>query len=510
MTDVDVAGDGAGFAPPTIQREQASSTATTAPADTEAGHGSARRLSGNLGVIAIVFMVLAFNAPATVAAGFVPLVIGYGNQLGAPSTFVLTGVILMLFAVGMVAMSRFMHSPGAFYSYIVSGLGRIPGLGGAFTAILTYVAFGITMTIYGGTVTESMVHDTFGGPDIRWWVWALLLAALACTMALFHIELSAKVLGVALTLEIGVVAAWALRIFFTGGAHGIPVKVFTPHAFTSGSLSIGLLFGVLCVTGFETVAVFRDETKDPQRTIPRATYASVIIMCGLYAIVAWAYIAGFGVHSAVAKAQADPAGSFTASVHSYLGTFAFDLVSVLLVTSSFASLNSLNNIGARYLYSLGRDHVLPKRLGFVHRKHGSPSVAVLAFAAICVLGTLIPTWVGANPLTTYADTSGIGALCLLILMTWTSVGVLSFFRRRNDHTANIWQSVIAPALAIFGLGGVTVLAIIHLPVLIGGSRAASNAVIAVIAAIILIGCVLAGYYKARRPDVYRRIGSQDL
>ena len=480
-------------------------------ADAESAAGeSARKLSGNLGVVSLIFMVLAFNAPATVAAGFVPLVIGYGNRLGSPLTFIVTGVILMLFSVGMIAMARCMRSPGAFYSYIVAGLGKITGLGGAFAAILTYAAFGITMTIYGGTVFQPMVHDTFNGPNVPWWVWSLILAALACGMALMHIEFSAKVLGVALTLEVAIVAVWALRVFSTGGAHGIPLNVFTPHSFFSGSVALGLLFGVLCVTGFETVQVFRDETKDPQRTVPRATYISVLIMCGMYAAVAWAYIAGFGEKTAVSHAVADPAGSFTSSVHSYAGTFASDLVSVLLVTSSFAALNALNNIGSRYLYTLGRDGVLPRKLGWVHPRHGSPSRAVLIFASVCFLGALVPTWAGMNPLTTYADTSGIGALCLLFLMALTSVGVVAYFRRHSGHTANLWQSVIAPVLAAIALWTVTVLAVIHMPDLIGGSRFASNLVLSIIAFVILSGCALAAYYRVRKPVVYRKIGSQDL
>ena len=74
------------------------------------GGAETQHLKGRLGVIAIVFTVLAFNAPLGVAAGFVPIVIGAGNREGAPSTFVGVALILLIFSVGLLAMSRYMTS----------------------------------------------------------------------------------------------------------------------------------------------------------------------------------------------------------------------------------------------------------------------------------------------------------------------------------------------------------------------------------------------------------------
>jgi amino acid transporter len=128
-------------------------------------------------------------------------------------------------------MSRFMHSPGAFYSYIVAGLGRIPGLSGAFTAIGAYTAFIVCSFAYGGLLANHLVEPP---------------------------------------------------CLYPRRAEGVSARPFTLHAFTSGSLSVGLLFGALCITRFEAVAVFREETRDPVKTVPRATYTAVIFMCGLY------------------------------------------------------------------------------------------------------------------------------------------------------------------------------------------------------------------------------------
>src|SRR3546814_14720376 len=47
---------------------------------------------------------------------------------------------------------------------------------------------------------------------------------------------------------------------------------FDPHVAMAGSVATGLIFAVSCFCGFEATAIFRDEVRDPEKTIPRATY----------------------------------------------------------------------------------------------------------------------------------------------------------------------------------------------------------------------------------------------
>ena len=49
-------------------------------------------------------------------------------------------------------------------------------------------------------------------------------------------------------------------------------RVLHPGNFFSGAPGIALIFALAGYIGFEATAVFRDEARDPARTIPRATY----------------------------------------------------------------------------------------------------------------------------------------------------------------------------------------------------------------------------------------------
>ena len=73
-----------------------------------------------------------------------------------------------------------------------------------------------------------------------------------------------------------------------------------------------ILFAILSFIGFEATAVFRDEAKDPDRTIPRATYIALGSIGAFYAVSSWLLISANGESTVVAAAEAD-AGTLLAT-----------------------------------------------------------------------------------------------------------------------------------------------------------------------------------------------------
>ena len=92
-------------------------------------------LRQTLGSPSIVFMVLAAAAPLTAAAGVLPLSFLFSDNFAAPVYFVVATVLMLLFAVGYTALSKYVPNAGAFYAYIAAGLGRIPGNAAAMLAV---------------------------------------------------------------------------------------------------------------------------------------------------------------------------------------------------------------------------------------------------------------------------------------------------------------------------------------------------------------------------------------
>ncbi len=457
-----------------------------------------RTLSGRLGAGSIVFMVVAAAAPLTVIAGAVPLGIGAGNGAAFPAMFVLCAVVLLFFAVGFCAMSPHVPDAGAFFTYIRHGLGRPLGLGAAFLALATYAAVQAAVYGYVGAALDELVAG-FGGPSLPWWAWTGILMAVVAVLGYRHIELSSRVLGVLLVAEIAIVLVLDTVVTVRGGAQGLSTAFLSPAQITSGAVGIAVMFAVASFIGFEATAVFRDEARDPQRTIPRATYLALAIVGIFYAISTWAVVSAWGDDAAVAEAAANPGTMLLTTVQNWLGPVAGHVVSVLLVTSIFAAILSFHNVAARYWYALGGHRAMPARLATTHPRHGSPHAASLAQTALSFLIIAICVLAGLDPVAqVFAWAAGTATLGVLVLLVLTCLAVIVFFAR-SGLDRRLWHTRIAPALGFLGLAVCLVLTIANFPTLIGGSGALALGIGGLLAVVTAVGVVLALVRRERAP-----------
>src|SRR3546814_1495722 len=87
----------------------------------------------------------------------------------------------------------------------------------------------------------------------------------------------------------------------------------------AGSVATGLIFAVSCFSGVEATAIFRDEVRDPEKTIPRATYLAIAMLTIFYTVGSWAFIQALGEADAVRTIAAHPSTAFFDMVARYLG-----------------------------------------------------------------------------------------------------------------------------------------------------------------------------------------------
>jgi amino acid transporter len=122
-------------------------------------------LMGNLGLFHLFFTVMAWNAPLVIVFAAIPIVVGYGNGIGAAGAFIVAGVTIGLFALGFTRMTKILPTPGAFYAYITAGLGKKLGLGSGLLTLVGYFAAYSGTIAFGGVVSNQLFHDTLGLPD---------------------------------------------------------------------------------------------------------------------------------------------------------------------------------------------------------------------------------------------------------------------------------------------------------------------------------------------------------
>ncbi len=209
--------------------------------------------------------------------------------------------------------------------------------------------------------------------------------------------------------------------------------------------------------------------RDPKRTIPRATYLSVLLIAGFYTFSLWCLVIRAGAHGLVGylRALADPTRFLFALTDRYVERWLAAIVSVLFVTSVFAALLAFHNAASRYFYALAREGLLPQRLGYTHVRHASSHVGSTAQTAIgTVLVALFAASGADSVLTLFSWLTNVGTLGVIALMALASLAVPAFFARSGGP---LFSTRIAPLVAAAALLVVLVMAIAHFDVLTGSS-----------------------------------------
>lgn len=167
-------------------------TEPVAPILPDATTSDHKRLKpGALGMWGVVFTVLATAAPITAMTGNVPIAIGSGSGVGTPATFIFATAVLVIFTIGYSAMARHITATGAFYGFITRGLGRVAGLASGLIATLAYIVFESSLIGIFASFFKVDV-ETFHGPHLNWFVYAVIGIAVIALLGYFDIALSGR------------------------------------------------------------------------------------------------------------------------------------------------------------------------------------------------------------------------------------------------------------------------------------------------------------------------------
>lgn len=447
-------------------------------------------LSGGLGVTTVIVMVIAAAAPLTTVGAVAPNAFIAGNGAAYPIMYVIAALLLFLFAVGFNAMNRYVTEAGAFYSYVTLGLGRGAGVSAAYLALLTYTCVQMAVYAFMAGILQDYVIQ-LGGPDLPWWLWMVGIVLVVTFFGYRNIDFSGKLLLVLVALEILICLALVIAIVVEGGGpEGLSTATVTPSAWFQGAPALGLMFAVSGFLGVEGAAIYRDEVRDPERTISRATYGALLVIGFFYAVVAWGLVSAWGDSSIVEKATQDPGGLLAETFGIYLGPLSQEIVQILLLTSFFACVLSFHNVINRYTFTLGNAGLMPAILGKAHPKYHSPYIAALLQSATVLILLAVFVIMGLGPFSQiFTWMIGTSTLGFLLLMLMTCVAVLAFFK---DDTRGLspWQTRWIPLLGVIGLAVATLATVVNLPILVG-TWGMSAAVIVPIVLILVGGPIFA-------------------
>ncbi|QKS01179.1 APC family permease [Sphingomonas sp. CL5.1] len=459
---------------------------------------------GMLGTGDIIFMILACAAPMGVLAGLIPLALAFGNGAGTPGTLLGVCVVMLLFAVGYVRMIPHVRNAGAFYAYIAASLNKEAGIAAAYVAVVAYIC-AATSTLGALSFFAADFTQHMAGIGVRWEIWAAVAIALVAYLGYRKITMAAKLLTVALLLEVGVILVLDILIIAGKGWSGLDFRSFSPSTILAPGLGISVIYAINGCVGFEATAIYQEEARDREVTIPRATFGAILILGSFYVFSSWCLVLSITPHDVKAVAAADPGRLVTGVAERYLGAVGRDVLNLLTITSLFAAaLGFFNNI-TRYIYALARDGLIPASLGKVHPVHGSPYVACHALTIVFAVIVGLFALAGLDPLLNLATSlSSMGAVGLMILLTTTSFAVPIFFGRRGE--VSLGKSA-APLLGGLLLAVSTYLSLENYSTLTGVKIALVNNLPFLFLFLAIFGYSHGIFLRTFRPDIYHQIGS---
>ena len=489
-----------------------------------AGRTDVHKLHGGaIGLLGVLLLTVTGAAPITAMLLNVPIVVGNGNGFGAPAAFVFATIVLMIFSAGYAAMARKVSAVGGFYSFISHGLGRELGMAMGLGSIVAYAVFEASLT--GGFAYFACNKLASWGITVAWPIPALVMVAGIAALTFFDVKISAAILGVALVGEVVCLTIFDVGVFShaSGGAVVDPVALNPLLALqgfpapggnlTAGVASIGLFFAFWSWVGFEMAPNYAEESRDPKRIIPLSLYISVTALGIFYILTSWAAVSGYPTPAAaIAAGQSDAANFFFKPASRFVGPWLTEVMSYLILTSSFACGMAFHNTAARYLYSLGRERVLPAALGRTHHAHKAPYVASFTQSAIAVvIIVLFAIFLGTDDPSTQANAGLYGLMALLgttlilVAQAVVSLAIIVYFRREHPEDHHWLKTLIAPAIAFLAQLTVIGLLVSNLDFLSGGYTLAKW-IPGMAAAVMLLGIAIAFYLKRSAPEKYESIG----
>ncbi|MEO8296974.1 MAG: APC family permease [Burkholderiales bacterium] len=462
---------------------------------------------GTLSAGFITLLVVSAASPLSVVAGGFPLGIMLGNGAGTPALVVLALGLLLLFAAGYTAMATCVTSAGGFYAMIARGLGGRSGGVAAMVALVGYLT--IQFALYGmlGAVMAESLQTQFG-LAVPWWVCAFATMFSVAYFGYRQIDFSARVLAGFVVAEYAVMLTLDLMILWSGGAHGINLDSFSPKVVTSGNPFIGLLFCFAAFIGFEATTIYSEEAKNPKRSIPIATFSALLLVGVFYSFSLWCLVLGVGSGDVVSviSALSEPTQLLYGVSDRFVGPYLTLLLRLLFAVSVYAGLISFHNAAARYMYSMGREGLLPAWLGRTHPWHRSPHTASLLQTGICVavvggfaLGHADPV------LSLFTWLSSLATICVLLLMIGTTAAVISYFWR-DQQGHGLMRVRWLPVISGLGLCAVLLLAVANFHVLMGTSEHTSTLVLSLVPIAIVLGWATAQRLKWVDPQRFAKLG----
>ena len=404
--------------------------------------------------------LIGFGVGIVIGTGIFTLTGVEAKQHAGPAillSFVIAGVISMLAALCYAELASAVPTAGSAYSYAYTTIGEIFAWIIGWDLLMEFV-LGSSVVARGWSGYLQSLFDlptSIFGESSTVNVGAIAIVAVLTVVAVTGIKQSAWLTNTLVVVKVAICLFVIVAGFFYFKRSNI--TPFVPHARPSSSGGgldrpvVNALFGspsaygvagvitaaavvFFAYTGFEAVANLSEESRHPDRDLPRGLIGTLIIATLLYCGVSFVLT---GMQKYTSIDAGSPLSSAFSSVGAGWAATLIDIAAVCGLTSVI--LVELVGIG-RIGFAMGRDHLIPPSIAAVSPRTGTPVRFTIGAAVLIMIVA------GLVPLTTLADLVSIGALFAFTLVS-VAVPILRHTRPELDRPFRVPLSPVLPIVS---------------------------------------------------------------
>ena len=272
---------------------------------------------------------------------------------GTVIAFAIAGAVALVTAYAYARLSVALPSPGGTVTFLNHAYGK--GLLTGSLNVLLWLSYIIMLSLY--SFAFGSYGATFFSPSFQPIARHLLISGVIIAITLLN-TLGADLIAraedwiVAIKLII-------LAFFAVVGTLGIKAERLAPATWASPlNLAAGGMIIFVAYEGFELIANTGTDVRNPERTLPRAFYASVVAVVVLYLLIAVVTVGNLPLDR-IATAQ-DYA--LAAAARPMLGQAGFTLIAIAALLSTTSAINATLYGSARLSFIIAKDGELPEIL----------------------------------------------------------------------------------------------------------------------------------------------------
>jgi APA family basic amino acid/polyamine antiporter len=316
---------------------------------------------------------------------------------GIAIVWIVGGLFSMAGSLTLAELGTMLPSAGGPYVYLREAFGRLPAFLFGWTELLVIRTGSIaTLASAFGLYFAILMPAPFGIRPLVWQTFAAVAATL--TLAAINIvgtKVGGRVQVFGTALKVGALATMMVLPFALGKIDTGLLRPMWPTGWSTGivqGMAAAMVSVLWAYDGWVNASAVAEEVRDPSRNIPRALILGMFVLIALYLGMTLVYhlvlpIAEIGAASTQKGSPRIVAADFCAYL---LGPAGLTAIALVVMASTFISLNGNALSGPRAYFAMARDGLFPAALCRIHPRFQTPAHAIAAqagWASILLVAT---------------------------------------------------------------------------------------------------------------------------